>query len=92
VRGRARSFEALRFSQLLVLLYRDLPEAIEELADKNFELLKANPSHRPLGFKKVGKYRAVRVGLHYRALATEAGDDLLWIWIGTHSEYDKLVG
>jgi len=26
------------------------------------------------------------------ALAVETGDDLLWFWIGTHSEYDKLVG
>lgn len=24
-------------------------------------------------------------------LALEAGDDLLWFWIGSHSEYDKLV-
>ena len=46
----------------------------------------------PQRFKKVGKYRAVRVGLQYRALAVEAGDDLLWFWIGSHSEYDKLVG
>ena len=72
--------------------YHPLPEPIQELADKNFELLKANLSHRSLRFKKVGKYRAVRVGLHYRALAMEAGEDLLWFWIGTHSEYDKLVG
>ena len=72
--------------------YRSLPGPIQELADKNFELLKTNPSHRSLHFKKVGKYRAVRVGLHYRALATEVGEDLLWFWIGTHSEYDKLVG
>ncbi len=72
--------------------YRALPEPIQLLADKNFELLKANLSHRSLRFKKVGKYRTVRVGLHYRALATEAGEDLLWFWIGTHSEYDKLVG
>ena len=71
--------------------YRALPEPIQELANKNFELLKANPSHRSLRFKKVGKYRAVRVGLYYRALATEVGDDLLWFWIGPHSEYDKLV-
>jgi hypothetical protein len=29
--------------------------------------------------------------LHYRALAVADGDDLLWIWIGTHAEYDQLV-
>jgi hypothetical protein len=34
----------------------------------------------------------LRVGLHHRALAVEAPDGLLWFWIGTHAEYDKLVG
>jgi hypothetical protein len=72
--------------------YRSLPSSVREVADKNFELLKSNPSHPSLHFKKVAKYRAVRVGLQYRALAVEVGDDLLWFWIGSHSEYDKLVG
>jgi len=72
--------------------YQSLPKTVRELADKNFELLKSNPSHPSLHFKKVGKYRAVRIGLQYRALAVETGDDLLWFWIGPHSEYDKLVG
>ena len=43
--------------------YQALPEPIQELANKNFELLRGNPSHRSLRFKKVGKYRAVRVWL-----------------------------
>jgi len=72
--------------------YRTLPQSVRDLADKNYELLKANPAHQSLHFKKVGKYRAVRVGLQYRALAVETDDDLLWFWIGSHSEYDKLVG
>jgi hypothetical protein len=72
--------------------YRTLPKSVRDLADKNYELLKSNPAHPSLHFKKVGKYRAVRVGLQYRALAVEVGDDLLWFWIGSHSEYDKLVG
>jgi hypothetical protein len=31
------------------------------------------------------------VGLHYRALAVEDGADLIWFWIGTHAEYDRLL-
>jgi hypothetical protein len=65
---------------------------VRDLADKNYELLKSNPVHPSLHFKKVGKYRAVRVGLQYREWTVEAGDDLLWFWIGSHSDYDKLVG
>ena len=72
--------------------YDQLPAAVRELADKNFELLKADPRHRSLKFKKIGKYRSVRVGLHYRALAVEVSEGLLWFWIGSHSDYDKLLG
>jgi hypothetical protein len=71
--------------------YRELPREIQELADKSFQLLKANPRHPSLQFKKVGQYWSARVGLHYRAVAIEAPDGVLWFWIGTHGEYDRLV-
>lgn len=72
--------------------YRRLPKQIQNLADENYELLKVNPSHPSLHFKKIGQYRAVRIGLHYRALAIEVPEGLLWFWIGSHSEYDKILG
>jgi len=68
-----------------------LPKPVQELEDANYRLLKIDPSHRSLRFKKIGKYRAVRVGLHYRALAVEVEEGLLWFWIGSHSEYDKIL-
>ena len=43
-------------------------------------------------FKRVGRFWSARVGLHYRAIAVESPDGLLWLWIGTHADYDKLVG
>jgi hypothetical protein len=39
----------------------------------------------------VGSYWSVRVGLHYRALAIESGDDMVWFWIGSHADYDALL-
>jgi hypothetical protein len=42
--------------------------------------------------KKVGRFWSVRVGLHHRALAVEDGGDLVWFWIGTPAEYDRLLG
>ncbi len=57
--------------------YRELPEDVRELADKNFELLRANPRHPSLHFKKIGKYRSVRVGLHRWALAVESPEGLV---------------
>jgi hypothetical protein len=71
--------------------YRNLPDAVRRLADKNFALLKSEPRHPSLHFKKVGKLWSARVGLHYRALATEADGDLVWFWIGSHAEYDRLT-
>ena len=61
------------------------------MADKSFELLKADPAHPSLHFKRVRQYRSVRVGLRYRALGVDVPDGVLWFWIGTHGEYDYLV-
>ena len=71
--------------------YEKLPADVQKLADKNFEALKTNPEHPSLHFKKVGKYCSVRVGMKYRSLGVEIEDGVLWFWIGTHSEYDKII-
>jgi hypothetical protein len=71
--------------------YHDLPLRIQELADKNFKLLKKNPRHPSLHFKKVGRFRSVRVGYNHRALGVDTADGIIWFWIGTHEEYNKLI-
>ena len=71
--------------------YKKLPKYIQELADKNFEILKENLMHPSLHLKKVGNYWSVRVGKKHRAVAIEMDDVLLWFWIGTHAGYDKLL-
>jgi hypothetical protein len=74
--------------------YRQLPKDIQALADKNHELLRANPWHASLRLKKVGKKKqlwSVRVGMHYRALGLDKPEGIVWFWIGTHAEYDKLL-
>jgi hypothetical protein len=72
--------------------YRALPTEIQSLADRAFGQLKADPHHPSLHFKKAGAFWSSRVGLHYRALAVEVPNGVLWFWIGTHAEYDRLVG
>ena len=73
--------------------YRALPEEIRRLADRCFALLKADSGHRSLHFKRVNAFQSVRVGLHYRALGVDAEDgDIVWFWIGSHAEYDALLG
>ncbi|PZN79802.1 MAG: hypothetical protein DM484_10920 [Candidatus Methylumidiphilus alinenensis] len=71
--------------------YECLPVGIRSLAKKNFKLLKADHLHPSLQFKKVGKVWSARVGSNYLAVATPIDDGFLWVWIGTHAEYDKLI-
>ena len=71
-----------------------LPAGAQALAHRNFAVLKADPMHPSLHFKTVasGRFHSVRVGLHYRALGVPVADGVHWFWIGTHGDYDKLVG
>ncbi len=72
--------------------YRGLPGPVRGIADKNFELLKANPRHGSLQLKKVAAdIYSARIGLDHRALAFDRGTHLLWFWIGSHDEYERLI-
>lgn len=71
--------------------YASLPAEIQQLADKNFDLLKRDPRHPSLQFKKVGKVWSARVGRDHRAIAAAIPTGFLWVWIGKHEEYDKLI-
>ncbi|MES9856503.1 MAG: hypothetical protein ABW166_07875 [Sedimenticola sp.] len=68
-----------------------LPASIQKTARKNYDLLKENPKHPSLHFKKVGVFWSARVGIHYRAIAVEDGNDFIWVWVGSHEEYDRLI-
>jgi hypothetical protein len=72
-------------------LHRKLPDSIRELADKNFDLLKQDPTHPSLHFKKVGRFRSARVGRDYRVLAVEIESGLLWFWIGDQATYERMI-
>lgn len=71
--------------------YRGLPERVQRLADRSFAMLRENPTHPSLHFKRVGRFRSARVGRQYRVLAVEIEDGLLWFWIGDHAEYQRMI-
>ncbi|WP_445944940.1 ParE family toxin-like protein [Rhizobium sp. WSM1274] len=54
-------------------------------------MLKQDPRHPSLHFKRVGRFWSARVGTSWRALAVRDGDDIIWFWIGSHADYDKLL-
>lgn len=72
-----------------------LPPEIRQLAEKAYAAWKIDPGHGSLHFKKLEGHDAlwsVRIGRQYRALARRKGDFVVWVWIGHHSEYDRLIG
>ncbi len=71
--------------------FERLPLEIQALARSNYEILKLNPRHPSLHFKKVGGQWSVRIGMGYRALGADVADGVLWFWIGTHAHYDKIT-
>jgi len=72
-------------------LYQNLPSQIQELADKNFALFKQDSTHPSLHLKKVKNFWSVRIGIRYRALDFQTEQGIIWFWIGTHADYDKMV-
>ena len=71
--------------------FENFSEPVQKISKKNFELLKNDPSHPSLHFKKVGIFWSIRAGLNYRALAVEDGNDFIWVWIGNHDEYERMI-
>jgi len=71
--------------------YHALPKAVQTIADRAFEILKADPRYRSLHLKKAGKFWSARVGESHRVLGVETQGGILWFFIGNHAEYDRLV-
>lgn len=71
--------------------FQHMPAIIKRHAEESFALLKEIPRHPSLHFKKVGKFWSVRIGLDYRAIAVEDGSDFVWVWIGSHDEYERMI-
>jgi hypothetical protein len=72
-----------------------LPEAVRRQAREAYRLFADNPDHPSLHFKSVHTTRPIfsaRVSIQYRALCVREGDQFVWFWIGTHAEYDQLLG
>ena len=74
--------------------FQALPERVQQSGRRAYRLFLKNPQHPSLQFKQVHPSRpifSVRVALGYRALAVREEDDLVWFWIGSHADYDRLL-
>ena len=76
-------------------MFARLPREVRATARAKFTLFVQNPHHPSLHFKPLrGKEDvwSVRISQGYRAVAKRQGDRLTWFWIGTHNDYDSLLG
>jgi Txe/YoeB family toxin of Txe-Axe toxin-antitoxin module len=75
--------------------YARLSEANRKAARRAYALFGKNPAHPALRFKKLAGYEhvwSVRINEQYRAVGERHGDTLIWVWVGTHNEFDSLFG
>lgn len=74
--------------------FQKLPPHVQRQARKAYRLWQHDPHHASLQFKQVHAARpiySVRIGIGWRALGVQSGDEMVWFWIGSHAEYDKLL-
>jgi plasmid maintenance system killer protein len=72
-----------------------LSEPNRRAARRVYALFAQNPDHPSLRFKKLGGYAhvwSVRINEQYRVVGERHGDTIIWVWVGTHNEFDSLFG
>ena len=75
--------------------YATLDPRLREASRRAYRLFEENPNHPSLRFKKLGGYEhvwSVRINEQYRAVGEREGDTVIWVWIGSHNDFDKLFG
>ncbi len=74
--------------------FAELPEPVRDQARRAYRLFLENPGHPSLRLKQVHSSKpivSVRVGIGYRALGVRREETIIWFWIGSHADYDRLV-
>lgn len=75
-------------------LLSQLPIDIQEKANGAYLQFQQNLNHPSLRFKKVHSslpIYSVRITKNYRAVGQLDGDVVIWFWVGSHREYERLL-
>ncbi|MBL9144447.1 MAG: hypothetical protein JNM99_12280 [Verrucomicrobiaceae bacterium] len=74
--------------------YFDLPKSVRDVVWKNYHLWAKDPFHNSLNFKKIlddPPVWSARCGGDYRAAGVMDGDTIIWFFVGSHAQYDRLI-
>jgi hypothetical protein len=72
-----------------------LSRADQAAARRAYRMFVQDPSHNSLRFKKLAGHAdvwSVRVTIGIRAVGHRDGDTIVWVWIGSHAEFDNKFG
>ena len=72
-----------------------MSEPHRKAARRAYAMFAQNPDHPALRFKKLGgcdRVWSVRINEQYRAIGERQGATIIWVWVGTHNEFDNLFG
>jgi len=75
-------------------LYGNLPEQIRKQARQAYRQFESDPYYPSLHFKRVHSSQpiySVRITKDYRAVGVQQNNEIVWFWIGSHSDYDKIL-
>ena len=75
-------------------LFATLPPPIQRKARTRYRQWRLDAAHPSLRFKKVHATQPIwslRIDRDYRALGVQDGSAMLWFWIGSHADYDRLT-
>ena len=85
-----RSYTTDRFRKLL----KSLPEQIQRQSKVAYKRFKKNPEHPGLRFKQIHAITpiySVRISRDFRAVGIRDKSDIVWFWIGSHTDYEELI-
>ena len=78
-------------------LFDNLPSQIQETARRKFEMFKENPFHSSFRRKVIqstvhypNPHYEFRITRDYRATCFVDSDTYVWLFIGTHEEFDRM--
>ncbi|MGL5034837.1 MAG: type II toxin-antitoxin system RelE family toxin [Microcystaceae cyanobacterium] len=74
--------------------YDKLDKTVKQQAYAAYRLFCLNPQHPSLHLKCVHgnlPIYSVRINLNYRAVGIMENKEIIWFWIGSHDEYEKLI-
>ena len=75
-------------------LFVNLPKQVQAQTQAAYRQFKKDPHYPSLRFKKVHQnlpIYSVRISNNYRAVGQLDGDTVIWFWVGSHSQYEKLL-